>query len=82
MRKGKIMVPWYCLFKRAEETCGHILVWCPISMVYDIWNSGVQLGNDWDYKGCDLGMEGYCWLEKTFEDHSSCKLLGSVERKK
>lgn len=35
MRRGRIMVSWCCLYKRAEETCDHILLRCPIA--YSLW---------------------------------------------
>lgn len=53
-----------------------------LSMVYSIWDSRVQLGNDWCYKGRDLAWKGVTGRKKYLGLIPLTIFLDSVERKK
>lgn len=37
VRRRKILVKRCCLCRRAEETCDHILLWCPLCIILGAW---------------------------------------------
>lgn len=58
LRRGKILVNKCYFCKRAEESCNHVLLWCPVvtkllSMIFN--NLGISWVVSGSVKKCGLG---------------------------